>query len=180
MEIKINKELFPNDFIKENLIDHLSRMIPTDINHGYPYELFILISIGIEFLGACEDSEPWDKEGVSKKRFCNGIRLFSDKYHEYDLFLYSKLRCGMAHVYAPVPGLGLSEDKHGAINLVEHGERDSAGYQLDLNVQSFYSDFKNACEYIINKIKNEEYEIGNKIYKPFLSIPLNNTNDLRK
>lgn len=172
MEIKTSREILPIDFIKENLINNLGTMIPTAANFGYPYELFILISVGIEFLGACEDSSNWDKEGLSKKRFFTGINLFPDKYHEYNKFLYSKLRCGMAHIYAPVPGLGLSEDKHGAINLIEHGNRHDVDYQLDLNVQSFYSDFRTASEYIIKKIENNEYQEDNKIYNSFLSVPL--------
>ena len=173
MEKIVRKKMFPNEFIKDVLIKELGSMLPKENFSGYPYELFILISIGIEFLGACEDIHSWDEEkiGLNKKRFYGGLKLFPVKYYRYKEFLYKKLRCGMAHIFAPMVGLGLGEDKNNTLHLLGYVNENNE-MMLDLNIQEFYNDFKSSCEKVIYKINKNEYNTDNKIYEPFLSMPL--------
>jgi hypothetical protein len=69
---------------------------------------------GIEFFGACLDTDPIAEEGKSAARFCLAINeLFPQEYHQFSRpapytkalkpahDLYSCLRCGMAHVLRP-------------------------------------------------------------------------------
>lgn len=169
--IESTKTKFPIDFIRGTLIGTLGSMLPKN-KIGYPYELFILIAIGIEFLGACEDNLGWHKEerGLSKARFMNGLDLFPTQYYRHKKFLYKKLRCGMAHTFAPASGLGIGENRHGTGNLIGKVENQET-IELQLNLESFYSDFKSACEKVIERIENQEYKKGSKVYKPFLRIP---------
>lgn len=166
-----NDPMYPLGFIKRVLVEELGSMLPNDKN-GYPYELFILIAIGVEFLGACEDDYGWHKEqkGLNRKRFLAGMNLFPNQYHKHSKFLYKKLRCGMAHTFAPASGLGIGENKHKTGNLIGKVYKQET-IELQLNIQSFYLDFKSACEKVIAKIENQQYKKGNKIYNPFLWVP---------
>lgn len=161
---------YPVEFIRGTLIGTLESMLPSG-QHGYPYELFILISIGIEYLGACEDSFPWHKKRCSESRFHAGLRLLGPIYEKENEILYKKLRCGMAHVFAPVIGLGLGENRHSTENLhtFTYGDNEKG---LDLNVDILFSDFKKACKLVINKIDERGYVEGSKVYEPFLSVPI--------
>jgi hypothetical protein len=165
------KIVFPANFIKSVLIDELGSMLPTENSVGYPYQLFILISIGIEFLGACEDQYDWDDRRKNKDRFLAGLNLFDPKYYPFSEFLYKKLRCGMAHIFAPIYGLHLGENRHNTINLLGYKTGEEIT-ELHLNIHDFYRDFKNACQKAIDKIANNEYGSESKVYQRFLSVPI--------
>lgn len=170
--IKSNRSKPTIEFIEGTLIGTLGSMLPKR-KRGYPYELFILIAIGIEFLGACEDQYGWNKEkrGLSRTRFYAGLDLFPDEYHKHKAFLYKKLRCGMAHIFAPAAGLGLGENKWKSGNLIGTSHKQET-ISLQLNIQSFYGDFRKACEKVVRKIKKAEYPKNSKVYKSFLSVPV--------
>jgi hypothetical protein len=162
--------LYPKDFIKVSIIENLGKLIPKQNEHGLPYEAFILIAIAIEFIGATEDDFDWHKERQGKPRFYNGLKLMGSEYYYHKEILYKKLRCGLAHVYAPVYGLGLGEIKHATSHLLEFIDNNQNKY-LCLQVEKFYHDLCQTSIRIIEKIDKMGYPMDHKIYKPFLAIP---------
>jgi len=160
----------PVDFISKELIENLGSMVPVKGTGGYPYELFILIAIGIEFLGACEDMYPWNEEKHSSDRFKRGLDLFDSKYLQYNDFLYKKLRCGMAHIFAPAPGLGIGENRHQTGHLLGKIYNNNE-ITLSLNIEELYFDFEKACKKVVQNISNKNYPKNSKVYNSFLSVP---------
>ena len=59
-----------SDFIQEVLIDQFKEIQQNEENH---YISFSLICQGIEFLGACLDSEPFLAKGLGAARFRRAI-----------------------------------------------------------------------------------------------------------
>ena len=128
--------------VKQFIEDYLIKEIG-EIKDRHPYFAFLLMAIGIEFLGKCRNASlEWNQTGRAKKDFNLGIKLFPQKYKTLDL--YNKLRCGMAHSFAPQNGLQISNGSC----------RDSAFISCD----DFYKDFTYAC----NKIVSEEIKMPNK------------------
>ena len=120
------------EFIREYLIGKIGKLKDTE-----PYIAFLMMSIGIEFLGKClNKKKKWDTEDRSKKDFNLAIgRLKSlNKYQSWDL--YHKLRCGLAHTMMVKSGLEI-KDK-------------GASTSTCVSCEGFYNDFKEACEEVMN------------------------------
>lgn len=91
-----------NKFISEHLIHEIG-----EIKTKYPYFAFVLIAIGIEFLGKClNDQKEWNTSSP-KKDFELGLALFPEKYKSMNL--RDRLRNGMVHSYMTKEGLRLSD-----------------------------------------------------------------------
>ena len=127
------KTITVGNFIRSYLIDHIG-----EIKKLYPYESFLLISCGIEFLGKCINRRDWHESGHSGADFNTAIRAFPSlsKYEKEDL--YSKVRCGLCHAFQVKEGMLLS-------NL----ETEDA-----VSVDEFYEAFKSACETLL---ENSDY-----------------------
>jgi hypothetical protein len=74
---------------------------------GAPYVKFVLLSVAVEFLGACLDSHEFHDEKQSQERFNNALKLFPKKYHKFakkdsKINLFKELRCGMIHKLSPL------------------------------------------------------------------------------
>ena len=153
--------LKPKDFIQSVLIDEIGSLIDP-----HPYISFILMGIGIEFLGKCTDTTltEWNVSGRSKRDFENAITTIPSlqKYHPYlsTHDMYSSFRCGLAHAVSPKHKITLSS-KQEMGHLLEHNGR------LNLKVEDFYADFKIACQYIIN----QTYSATDKMSGDFLEVP---------
>ena len=122
------KNVSVKDFIDEYLINEIG-----EIKEKYPYHAFLLMAVGIEFLGRYLSGYSWEQKGVSETAFNNAIlELFpKGKYDNFDLF--HNLRCGLAHSLLMQGNLTLSDKKsEGSINCDE-----------------FYDDFVEACNKII-------------------------------
>lgn len=157
-------------FVRQALICELESLLNEgghDEPKKYRYHLFILIAVGIEFLGAALDDEDWHKIGKSKDRFDNALNSYSSLKKYRDRNLYKIFRCGMAHVYIPNNGLG--------INMrVEGGNHNGySGNQLLLHIEDLFDDFKSACNELINNIDNNSNSLilGKKSSVNILNIP---------
>lgn len=62
-----------DSFIRTVFLGDLRRMV---YDHGLHYLSFGTVAVGIEFLGACTDSDPWDIQHKSKARFAAGIDAY--------------------------------------------------------------------------------------------------------
>ena len=152
------------DFIKQVLISEIDLL-----KNNHPYLAFMIIANGIEFLGKCLDSKlkDWNKSGRSRDDFELAIEeipslkkymFLIGKGNKFDL--YGALRCGLTHSIAPKFPITLSS-KLEMKNLVEHQGR------INLRVEDFYDDFREGCEFVINKT----FPLGDKVESAFLSVP---------
>lgn len=160
------KRLNPKEFIQSVLIDEIQSML---IMH--PYISFIIMGIGIEFLGKCIDTNlsDWNVTGRSKKDFQNAIKTIPSlkRYETYlvPYDLYGSFRCGLAHAVSPKFMITLSSKNEQAHLVINNG-------RLNLKVEDFFTDFKNACEYVIKST----YPTTDKMNSDFLKVPGNSFN----
>lgn len=158
------------EFIENSLIVEIGR-----IKDDYPYWAFLLMSVGIEFLGRILNKRSDEDSGKSKYDFCYAIHNIKalKEYRDYTstphmdpngqpfydspskfLFksapekdFYIQLRCAFAHNLQM--GRGIVLDNSCEKHLLENSVR--------LGVHAFYDDFKKACEEILSLLKSEEH-----------------------
>lgn len=153
--------LNPKQFIKQVFIDDLGKII-----NSQHYISFMVMSIGIEFLGKCLDisTKKWNARGKSQKHFENAVNFLASlqSYRQYlkSHCLYESLRCGMAHSASP----------ENQISLSSGGEKPHlilTGTSLNLKCENFYKDFKAACEEVISM----SFPPSDKMNNDFITIP---------
>ena len=115
-------------FIQEYLIDDIGNIVKT-----HPYFAFLLMAVGIEFLGRCQSTNDWNNTQNSKTYFDDGLAVptlcqYATRYPN----LYHQLRCGLAHAYHP-DGIIIS----------------NKGEEGDISCDDFYTDFVAACRNIL-------------------------------
>ncbi len=148
------------DFIQKVLIDEFKEI---QQDEGHPYISFSLICQGIEFLGACLDSEPFSAKGLSAPRFRRAIYdLFPTSYRKFNqgtgkpFDLYENLRCGLIHVILPGSRLELIRRTEKAKFSANHLEvKEIQGIdRLVLVSEDLFEDYERACEEIIARISD--------------------------
>jgi hypothetical protein len=149
------------EFIQKVLIDEVGTVVNSN-----PYLSFIIMSTSIEFLGKCLNTDvlDWNDDGRPTVDFTHAINTIPSlqKYHPYlrSHKLYGSFRCGLAHSAAPKESITLSSGDEAA-HLTENDGR------LNLKVEVFYKDFKEACEFVNTQVFSDE----DKMNSPFLEIP---------
>ena len=89
------------EFIKEYLIGKIGKLKDSE-----PYIAFLMMSIGIEFLGKClNDKHDWDISNMSESDFNLAIGSLKSLSKYQGWGLYHKLRCGLAHTMMVKSGL---------------------------------------------------------------------------
>jgi hypothetical protein len=167
------KQLKISEFIDQVLIDELCGLVDSNIS---PYLCFILLSIGIEFIGTFWESIKYKNTKIKyeqnddrhKKRYIYAMELFPKRrgrqYVGKGADLYKYLRCGMAHVLLSDPIFRLTTQSESP--TVEHLKK--KGSITYLVLEPFTRDFVSAC----NKLINEFKEPKNKyLDKNVLEIP---------
>lgn len=163
--------LNPKEFIAQVFVLELGMIVP-----AHPYVAFMVMSIGLEFLGKCLDStsNDWNRPSQSStKTFESAFKKLSslNKYGPYlqQYKLYDSLRCGLAHSASPKYKITLSR-----VGELSHLEVTSGtfGNRLNLQCEAFYADFKLACEEVINMT----FSPTDKMDSGFLWIPGANLN----
>jgi len=149
-----------SDFIQKVLIEEF-REIQQD--EGHHYISFSLICQGIEFLGACLDSEPFSAKGRSAARFRRAVYdLFPPSYRQFNqgtgrpFDLYENLRCGLQHVILPESPIELIERSEKEKFNVNHLEvKEIRGIdRLVLISEDLFDDYEKACKEIITRIRD--------------------------
>ncbi|NWG05022.1 MAG: hypothetical protein HXY44_19405 [Syntrophaceae bacterium] len=147
-----------SDFIQKVLIDEFKEIQQAG---EHPYISFNLICQGIEFLGACLDSEPFSGKGLSAPRFRRAIEdLFPTSYHPFNqgtgkaFDLYENFRCSFLYVMLPRPRLKLIRRTEKPKFNANHLEvKEIQGIErLVLVLEDLFEDFERACEGIIRRI----------------------------
>ncbi|MGN6494322.1 MAG: hypothetical protein ACTHLE_20185 [Agriterribacter sp.] len=138
-------KLTTKEFIKTLFIKDLS-----DVVASKPYISFMVMAVGIEFLGKCvnQNTKHWNVKNNSTADFERAIKSIPS-LQKYGRFLrkyrlYTTFRCGLLHSAAPHFSITLSS-KNEAPHLQEKSGK------LNLKAEDFYDDFRAACEYVIEK-----------------------------
>jgi len=148
------------DFVQKVLIEEF-REIQQD--EGHHYISFSLICQGIEFLGACLDSEPFSAKGLSAARFRRAIYdLFPTSYRKFNqgsgrpFDLYENLRCGLHHAILPESPTELIQQSEKEKFDVSHLEvKEIRGIdRLVLVSEDLFDDYEKACKEIITRIRS--------------------------
>lgn len=151
------KVLDVSDYIKAILIDEFKSVI---LEHkGSAYSKFLLIAVGIEYLGACLDDFAFNKPENSEKRFNRALKkLFSKKYHRFtkksaNVYLFEDFRCGFVHQLKPSKKIVLTHSHESKREGTKHLENIEDG-PLVLVLEDFYSDFEKACYKLFRDFKD--------------------------
>lgn len=155
--------MLPKEFIKITFLEHYK-----DISYKYHYISFILIGIGIEFLGKCLDEDKnWQQSGFSKIHFNKAINELMPKYIPYNsqFNLHDSLRNGMAHALLPKYKIGLTN----RLEAKEYNNKhlDIKNGMLILVAEDLYYDFRKAC----NIIMQCDFDKDSKMNTDALSVP---------
>ncbi len=148
------------DFIQKVLIDEFKEIQQDERHHTLS---FSLICQGIEFLGACLDSEAFSNKGLRAPRFRRAIYdLFPTSYHQFNqgsgrpFDLYENLRCGLFHFILPGSRLELirrfEKSKFNANHLEVKEIRGMN--RLLLVLEDLFDDYEKACQEIIARIRD--------------------------
>ena len=148
----------PKEFIETTLIIELE-----DIVERHPYLAFLLIAIGIEFLGKClmTSHQKWHNIPPDKG-FEKGLSLLTNIDERYGtLNLRDELRNGFAHTLSPKSKLALSERKSGDVHFGK-----SSFEKPILVVEDFYKDFVKSCHVILSM----NFTADDKVNQEFIRI----------
>ena len=118
--------------VREFINDYLIKQIG-EIKDKQPYFAFVLMAVGIEFLGQCQNDKTKFNSGNSKDNYQLGLSispLDDDKYSK----LYENMRCGLTHSLITKGGLTLSN-------------KESDG---SISCEDFYNDFVAACNEVLS------------------------------
>ncbi len=147
------------DFIQNVLIDE----VMTLQREGEHDRLSLsLVYQGIEFLGACLDSESFSAKGLSAARFRRAIYdLFPNSYYPFNqgsrtpFDLYENLQGTLWHAILPASRLVLirrSEKENFLANHLEVKEIQGMN-RLVLVLEDLFRDYENACRTIMARIR---------------------------
>ena len=146
------------DFIQRVLIDEFKEVQQEE---GHLYISFSLVCHGIEFLGACLDSDAFSGKGLGAPRFRRAIGdLFPASYHEFNqgsgkpFDLYENLRCGLFQAILAGSRLELIRRSEKAKFNAHHLEVMEIGgmNRLVLVLEDLFDDYERACKEIMSRI----------------------------
>lgn len=157
--------LKPKEFIQQIFIDQLKLLV-----ERHHYISFMVMSIGIEFLGKCLDtgSQNWNP----KPRSRTDTEIFKSAITQLDSFvsyreyldshkLYDSLRCGLVHSASPKNKITLSSgDEKPHLSVSNDGT-------LNFKCEPFFKDFKSACQEVINR----NFPTYDKMNQDFIEVP---------
>ncbi len=136
------------EFIKSRLLLESRKLKEA----GFIFPTFLLVSQGIETLGAFLDTKPIAVKSQSKKRFHLAIKhLFPKQYQDLTEgdWLYKQLRCNLSHMCS------------GGGFIIFSSEKEKAGMHLELVdgkrlflMEALVSDFQKACNNVIVQLEN--------------------------
>jgi hypothetical protein len=119
---------------------------------------FIMIAVGIEFLGACLDKQHMNASARSEKRFNMAIvQLFPKKYHHFAKqgsvpYLYSDFRCPVIHQFKAGKSIALCNATDANDFNYKHLEYNTEE-ALVLVAENFFRDLAAAGQELIRRIE---------------------------
>ena len=148
----------PKEFISAVLAYQMRAVVEC-----HPYLSFVIIAVGIEFLGKCMLTKYQNWHNIDpSKAFDAGIKLLVEVDKRYgEISLKENLRNGLVHSLLPKSGIDLSERKHNEKNF----QKSKRGETI-IVVEDFYDDFVSACKIVLDK----EFPQNDKMNKNFLYV----------
>lgn len=159
-------------FIKDVILREIKTIVYSPECKSAPYVKFVLIATGIEFLGACGDPHPYNKEKEGEDRFNAALnKYFNKKYQKYAkkgsaINLYEDFRCGMIHQLRPTHLINLTERGKGH----NHLDETTNPTKLHLVLEDFYDDLESAALDLLKKIEQGKVSNVQKNKADFLEI----------
>lgn len=131
---------------------------------------FIIISMGIEFLGSFYDSYPFDKLKQSETRFTTGLKnLFKNKWYKNNAtWLFKCFRGPLIHQYRTGENIYLTSVCKNKAPLSEHLKKKDD--RLILVLEQFFIDFKDAAKSFSNLVNKTNSLNKQKLQQEYSSI----------
>ncbi len=151
-----------------NAIEHIDLIIADIKDHiekKSDFVGFILVALGIEYLGCFSDEKPFTDYGQSEIRFKNGLKFFKNKwYANNSQWLFETFRGPLIHQYRIGTNLVLTSKCKNQAELSLHLQKQEGSRVFVL--EQLFEDYKNA----VIKFKNEAAKPVNSFNKEKLSL----------
>jgi hypothetical protein len=153
---------------QSNAIEHVDIIISDiqdHINKKLDFVAFILIALGIEYIGCFNDEKPFTDFGQSKSRFKNGLKFFKNSwYKNKSEWLFENFRGALVHQYRIGPGIVLTSFcKNGADKKLHLTEYEKNKIFV---LEQLFDDYIQA----VKSFKNEAAKKGNSFNKEKLTL----------
>lgn len=139
---------------KHTAIEHIETIknnIQNLINKNEDFTAFILIALGIEFLGCFYDDKPFGEGGQSEKRFKKGVELFNKSwYKQNQKWMYKHFRGPLVHQFWTGSEMLLTSYCKNSAPKESHLKLDEDKKRIFI-VEELFKDFKIAA----NKLKKQ-------------------------
>lgn len=115
--IKEQKEVSVKQYIEKYIMASVEDLVEREQH----LPAFLMISCGIEFLGKCIGSKPFEDRDYQGGNFKNALASFSslNKYIlNCSIDIYTNLRCGIVHSLLPDNNIMLVEGKNNLPNVI--------------------------------------------------------------
>lgn len=132
---------------------------------------FVIIALGIEFMGSFFDEKSFNDFGQSDRRFKNALaNLFKNKwYHNNSDWVFRNFRGPLIHQYRPGDSILLTSHCKNGADLKLHLQ--TADGKRIFVLEQLFSDFKQAVQKFKNEIKKTSNSLNKeKINDGFMSI----------
>ena len=146
--------------IKENTkaLEHFAN-IEKEINHliscQSDFVSFLLISIGIELLGAFVDGKGFSVSGNSDIRFKCGLDFFKNTWYQKDKqWIFKNFRGALVHQFRPGEGILLTSVFKNNADIKNHlTEKDG---NILFVLEKLFEDYKDAVESLKTKLSKQK------------------------
>jgi hypothetical protein len=138
------------EFIQHRLLNESEKLLEA----GFVFPTFLLVSQGIETLGAFMDKKPIAVKAQSKKRFHLAIALlFPQEYQDLTTndWLYKQLRCNLSHMCSTGAFIMFSSQKESTYTHL-----DLLNDKRVFLVEDLVRDFHKACYRVIELLEKRE------------------------
>ena len=153
-------------------VEHLDTIIE-DINrlisHKLDFNAFIIIVLGIEYLGNFADEKDFTEFKQSETRFKNGLDYFKDqRYHNNKDLLFKQLRGPLIHQYRPGNDIMLTSVCKQNAPIGDHFKTSSG--KIIFVLEAFYEDFNVAIKRFKNIIKGQHNLNNDKLQSKYSTL----------
>lgn len=151
-------------------VDTIIADIQDHIDKKQDFVGFILVALGIEFLGSFYDSKDFNDHGQSEIRFKNGISLFKNNWYKNNAdWIFKNFRGPLIHQYRVGEGLLLTSFCKNGAPKTDH-LKDINGNRLFV-LDTFFDDFKLAAKKLKNEATKKQNSLNsNKLSQDYLGI----------
>lgn len=152
------KSILQANLIREVILNDFDRIMKIP---GSTISKFLLIVVGIEYLGACLDKQDMKATARGEKRFNLAmLKLFPKKYHHFLKKeavpnLYRDFRCPVIHQFKPEKSIILCSADEQPANNFRHLSYHPDG-SLVLIAEEFFNDLTGACNEMILRLGDRE------------------------